>query len=94
MDKYEESEESREIVDLIVKNNAINIFNIFYTLDIDLFIISGGVTKSEWFVEMIKNKVQDFSNEKGSGAIINIKVSEAKQNSGILGALKFIKTNI
>ncbi|NQZ65843.1 MAG: ROK family protein [Mycoplasmatales bacterium] len=87
MDEYDSSEKSKKIIDMIVKQNAINIFNIYYGLDIDLFILSGGITNSKKFVDMIIKKVDELTKTRGAGNKIEIKIAKEKNSASLKGAI-------
>ncbi|TCG11302.1 ROK family protein [Mycoplasma todarodis] len=87
MDSYDTDERSKKIIDIIVHQNAINIFNIYYGLDIDLFILSGGITNSKEFVKMINDEVEHLTKTRGAGNHIEIQVAKEKGSASLKGAM-------
>ncbi len=93
IEEYNKDKKCKEIIDHAVEQNAINIFNLFYILDIDLFIISGGITNQKIFTDKISKRANELSKQRGSGA--NIKIERAKHLSeaGLRGAINFALIN-
>ncbi len=87
MDGYHDDERNKQIIDMIVHQNAINIFNIYYGLDIDLFIISGGITNSKEFVSMLKKEIDYLTKVRGAGNHIDVQVAKEKGAASLKGAM-------
>ncbi len=94
LNNYKKDLKCKKVVDEAIEKNAINIFNIFYAFDIDLFIISGGITNSNFFIKKVIERTNQLSNERGAGIEIKIKIAEHKSESGIIGAINYALKNI
>ncbi|CAM9128395.1 ROK family protein [Mycoplasma marinum] len=91
---YMKDPRCKKVFDASIKQNAINIFNLYYILDIDLFIISGGISHSKLFINKIKASVKTLVKTRGAGEPINIKIATHQNNSGVVGAINFILKEI
>ncbi|WP_420330818.1 ROK family protein [Mycoplasma todarodis] len=89
LELYNADKRCKEVIDLAVKQNAINIFNLYYTLDIDIFIISGGISRSKFFISEIKRVTQELVDTRGAQEPIKIKPAKHTNMSGLIGAVNF-----
>ena len=89
LESYDTDDRCKEVIDLAVKQNAINIFNLYYTLDIDIFIISGGISRSKFFISEIERVVQELVATRGAQEPIKIKPAKHTNMSGLIGAINF-----
>ncbi len=89
LEAYDTDQKCKETIDNAIKQNAINIFNLYYVLDIDLFIISGGISRSKFFIDQLSKETNDLIKRRGAGDPIEIKAAKHMNKSGLIGATKF-----